>query len=302
MPLAPPAAVGLVVQTDGARAARQSRGVAALAWAGQRFSALSSCHRPRRGPAAALLCCGAACLGGLPCKKNGGQCNHSGELLHRSGLACPHCLQPSGTPRACLCTVSTSGSHKWPPIATGSFFAQVAVAVAPDDPHHVCSLARPPPSPCPIAFTDFIFPCRAPCAELRGGGGLRVFDVLDPNGRCSIPQLQLLVPCKRKTTPSHPPTPRISNQTPVPLTPTLPRLAGLAVDAFSTRWRRRRRWGPSPSLGEAGAARRAAVGRVGASAVVWPGGHVRKKMAAVWPPCIRRARVLCIQVCVIVIY
>ena len=116
--------------------------------------------------------------------------------------------------------MSTSGSHKWPPIATGSFFAQVAVAVAPDDPHHVCSLARPPPSPCPIAFTDFIFPCRAPYAELRGGGGLRVFDVLDPNGRCSIPQLQLLVPCKRKTTPSHPPTPRISNQTPVPLTPT----------------------------------------------------------------------------------
>ena len=189
-----------------------------------------------------------------------------------------------------------------PPSGTGSFFAQVAVAVASDDPHHVCSLARPPPSPCPIAFTDFIFPCRGPCAELRGGGGLRVFDVLDPNGRCSIPQLQLLVPCKRKTTPSHPPTPRISNQTPVPLTPTLPRLAGLAVDAFSTRWRRRRRWGPSPSLGEAGAARRAAVGRVGASAVVWPGGHVHKKMAAVWPPCIRRARVLCIRVCVLVIY
>ena len=56
-------------QTDGTRAAHQSRGGAALAWAGQRFSALSSCHRPRRGPAAALLCCGAACLGGLPCKK-----------------------------------------------------------------------------------------------------------------------------------------------------------------------------------------------------------------------------------------
>ena len=171
MPLAPPAAVGLVVQTDGARTAQQSRGVAALAWAGQRFSALSSCHRPRRGPAAALLCCGAACLGGLPCKKTGGQCNHSGKLLHCSGLACPHCLQPSGTPRACLCTVSTSGSHKWPPIATGSFFAQGAVAVASDDPHHVCSLARPPPSPCPIAFTDFIFPCRAPCTDFRGWGG-----------------------------------------------------------------------------------------------------------------------------------
>ena len=30
--------------------------------------------------------------------------------------------------------------------------------------------------------------------------------------------------------------------------------------------------------------------------------YVHKKMAAVWPPCIRRARVLCIQVCVIVIY
>ena len=75
------------------------------------------------------------------------------------------------TPRACLCTVSTSGSHKWPPIATGSFFAQVAVAVASDDPHHVCSLARPPPSPCPIAFTDFIFPCRAPCTDFRGWGG-----------------------------------------------------------------------------------------------------------------------------------
>ena len=175
MPLGAPAAVGLVVQTDGAGAAQQRCGGAAAAWAGQRFSALSSCHRPHR---AAPLCCGAAgeCLWeGRRVKKADWQCNPSGELLHCSGLACPHCLQPLSAPRACLCTVPSSCSHKCPPIATGSFFAQVAVAVASDDPHQVCSLARPPPAPCPIAFTDYFFSAErlAQISEVEGGAVFR---------------------------------------------------------------------------------------------------------------------------------
>ena len=162
-----------MVQTDGAGAAQQSRGGAAVAWAGQRFSALSSCHRPRR---AAPLCCGAAggCLWeGCRVKKAGWQCNPSGELLHCIGLACPHCLQPLSAPRACLCTVPTSGLHKCPPMATGSFFAQVVVSVDSEHPQQVHPLARPSPAPCAPAFSDFIFPCHAPCAGFRGGGGVR---------------------------------------------------------------------------------------------------------------------------------
>jgi len=191
VPLGAPAAVGLVVQTDGAGAAQQRCGGAAAAWAGQRFSALSSCHRPHR---AAPLCCGAAgeCLWeGRRVKKADWQCNPSGELLHCSGLACPHCLQPLSAPRACLCTVPSSCSHKCPPIATGSFFAQVAVAVASDDPHQVCSLARPPPAPCPIAFTDFIFSLPSALRRFQRWREVRFFDALAINRRCSIPLLPL---------------------------------------------------------------------------------------------------------------
>ena len=49
---------------------------------------------------------------------------------------------------------------------------------------------------------------------------------------------------------------------PAPLTPISPRLAGLAVDGFSTRSTRRRRSRPSSSWADAGAARTDAGGRL----------------------------------------